>query len=92
MGGALFSNKTIKLKLGLVARASSKASLLLPSVLFPVVFGIGRVSVGRGPDVRVGDGRGEVVELKVFFCLHLQILSLKQTKKYNLLPKYSKIL
>ena len=45
MGGALFSDKIIKLKLGLVARASSKGSLLLTSVLFQVVFGIGRVGL-----------------------------------------------
>jgi hypothetical protein len=46
VGGALFSDKIIKLKLGLVARASSKGSLLLTSVIFQVVFGIGRGGVG----------------------------------------------
>jgi hypothetical protein len=54
--------------LGLVARANGLASLLPLSFLFPIVFGVGRVSAGHGPDVRVGDGRGEVVELEGGFA------------------------
>ena len=46
MGGTLFSDKILKLKLGLVARASSEGSFLLTSVFFQVVFGMGRGVVG----------------------------------------------
>ena len=54
--------------LGLLARANGRASLLFLPFLFPIALGVGRVRAGHGPDIRVGDGRGEVVELEGSFA------------------------
>ena len=56
-----------KMKLGLIARASSKGSLLLLFVLLLVFFPISTIGSGLGPDVRVKDFHGEVIVLKGFF-------------------------